>query len=210
MAHELREKAKVEAQVKSAASNALVVSIIGLVICCIPVIAIVALVMGVRARGLARQHGVIPPGGAAAAIAISVVSLIAFAAGLTFSIVEDQRKQERITKLEKRIEDDVDDKKLDLDTACALVEIHVLEEGYGGTSATSIEGVDCPGKLRNQGETASLDDIQIKSTKTETAVACFKRGSKWYVERLGKESCDDSAESGASAESPTPAPSVKP
>lgn len=206
MAQAAREKARVDAEVTAAARSALIVSLVGLIVCCIPVIPIAAIVMGARARGLAKQHGVRTPSNATTAIALGVTSILLFGAFVAWSIVQDQQKEERIAKLEASIEEDVDDKKLDVETACTLVEIHLLQEGYKGTSAVNIDGVSCPGKLTQKGEKAELDDVRIKSSKPETAIACFKRGNKWYVERIDATPCE-AAEAGSSA-SPSAAPSA--
>lgn len=197
-----------EAALKSSASSALIWSIVGAVLCCIPIPAIVALVMSLRVRAEAKRMGVPWPTNGAAALGISVLSILAFIGLIVNSELEDRAREERVSKLEDRVKKDAKKKKLDLDTACTLVELELLQKNFENNSKSSLDSVKCPGELKRKGKTAKLDDVVARYGEEKVRlVACFKRGNRWSVDELGRETCGDEADGASSAK---PGASSKP
>lgn len=186
--HRLRQ----EQALKSSASSALIWSIVGAVLCCIPIPAVVALVMSLRVRAEAKRMSVPWPTNGIAALGISVLSILAFVGLIVNSVLEDQARDERIGALESKANKGSKKKKLKLDTACALVEIELLQTTFEGQAGSNLDTVKCPGDLKVKGKSAKLDDIHAQyNQKKVRLVACFKRGSKWSVDELGTEECGD-------------------
>jgi len=185
-----------EQALKSSAKGALVWSIVGAVLCCIPIPAVVALVMSLRVRAEARRMGAPWPTNAMAALGISVLSMLAFAGLIVQDMLQDQEREARVSKLESQVAAGAKKTKLSLKTACKLVEIELLQNNFDGHPNSSLESVKCPGEVKRKGKTAKLDDVRAKysSENKVRLVACFKRGSRWAVDELGRESCGDDAD----------------
>jgi hypothetical protein len=177
-----------------AANQALIWSIVGIVLCCTP-LAIVGVVMGARARGMATRAGLPVPTTATAGLALGVFGVLSSLAFVIYMVVDIGRKTERrdarVAELEARLGDRPSAETLEHDTACGLAEVYVLRNGWGGTSGEYLQRFDCAGKLIPGEERAELDDLRFEgSTESFRANVCFRRGAKWYVTELRDGECE--------------------
>jgi hypothetical protein len=171
--------------VKKKSGQALIWSIVGLVTCCSP-LAIVGLVMGLNVKSAAKKVAVLPPGSSTAAVVLGVCSLLIFSLGVTMYVIDSREKDARVETLKSRIEGRLSGSDIDQQSACALVEIQLLEDGYADKSGISIDGFQCDGKLELEGETATLRDVRFRTSSTEryAVAACLVRGNRWSLKEL--------------------------
>jgi len=179
-----------KAQVSSASTQSLAFSLAGMVLCCLPS-GIAAIVQGLRARAMAKKHGVPVPATATIGLVIGAVSLVTSIAAIVYlnrEIEEDKaRTKQRITALEQQIGAKAATPALDHATACGLAEKYALENGWDKTSGHQLQQFSCVGKLTAEAESARLDNVRFAngSTKHDVAV-CFRRGQVWYVTEITK------------------------
>lgn len=169
-------------------------SIIGLVICCLPV-ALVGFVQGLRARGLAKSLGVPLPGGALIGLVLSSVGglcSIGFATWVIISSGQDKDAADaRIKILEGQTERPAMAAGLTQPTACALAEAYGLKTGHAGSAGYTLGHFDCLGKLTVEADKASLDTFRFMSGQKKLDVnVCFKRGARWYVTSMQEAPCN--------------------
>ena len=203
-------KRTAETEVNRSATMALIWSLAGL-LCCFVFPSIVALVLAIRARKLAKERSVVIPGSATIALVLASVEIVALLGFTTWMVLDFRRVAHEREALQARVAQSAAAAKLDQPTACTLTHIALLTDGYQGHGATSIEDFDCPGKLTQTGDRASLEDVHFKaSTDKHIVTACFKHGARWIVDgfREGK-SCTDPADGGASSARAAPTSSAK-
>jgi len=218
------EQNRVTMSVNNSSSHALWWAIGGFVVCCFPA-SIVGLVMSLRARKVAQKHSIIVPARGTVALALSVVGLLTTALAIGWSIVSDMQRDEARVVLEKKADKGARKKKLSHSTACAIVELELFDNGYAGSTGTSIDNFKCAGKLEQKGEIARIDRVRFKNVNAvHKKVACLRRGDRWDFQDFreleeecqGKSRADkalEAAESAAAAASeaaPTPTPSPAP
>jgi hypothetical protein len=146
---------------------------------------VIAVILGVRTRSLARAHGLVVPGRALAAIGVGGFAVVATIVFWIWIGSDMKRVNERRTDLRRRLENRTAQVKLDQETACAMVELRLLEQGFEGTSEFGIDGVHCDGVVTEEGDRATLDDVGfIKSSKPWKGIACFRRGARWSIDKL--------------------------
>lgn len=131
-----------------------------------------------------------------ATIAIVVGLLGAFltAVFLTFAWVKGTHDEEvastRAAELDRKSASKVTAATVDHETACQLGESYLLRNGWDGRSGSQYDDIECPGKLTETADSAELEDLTAKYiSETIKVSVCFKRGVKWYVDRLAVGSC---------------------
>jgi len=177
----------------------------------LPIPALVALILVYRARLLAREKGFVFPTQATIGLVLGVMTLLTSGGFYVFAGVLAVQKQQAIHALEQATAAKASETTLDHDTACALVQMHLLEHGYG--HGDSVTDVKCDGALDQQGEVATLHDVTFDvSTSFHTANATLRRGARWVVERVADSStAGTSAAPAAHPVAPAPAsPAAKP
>lgn len=189
--------AAARARLASTATQALVFGILGIVLFCTP-LGIVGIVQGFRARAIAREAHAPVPGTATAGLVLAILSLVTSIVGIVLidrSTQEDKAKADaRAAAIEKRLGARMSASEIDRDTACGIVEAHLLREGYAGTAGYFLDDIQCIGKLQKTGpDTAEIDTIRAKNNSTKWEFrACLKRGGKWYVKDTSTGVCPDS------------------
>jgi hypothetical protein len=188
-----REHAEQSERLEQTATRALTLSLVGMFICFIPVLQVIAVVSYLRARTLARQLSVGVPARATAGLLFSSVSLLLLVGGIVWAIVSDNlsqgRADERIAVLEAQARTGALQPSLDWATACALAEIHTLKDGIGSQKGKDLVHFDCVGKLTEQSGQPMLEHFSFRSdsknTKWDVGV-CFNRGAKWFVAEMSE------------------------
>lgn len=165
---------------------ALIWSLVGLAFCCALIPSAVGLMQALRSRNQAQKAQIALPATTVAALAISSCWALLFLGFAIFFALESRAIEARKALLKTELADRQHQPTLDSSTACKLVELHLLEEGYQGTTAFGITAFDCNGEVATSSTTVGLPGIRFKiSSKdwVETA-ACFERGQRWRVKAL--------------------------
>lgn len=192
----LTQQATTNARVQSSSNHALIWSIIGTVLCCLP-LGVVGIVLAVRARSLAKRLGTPPPARATLGLALGIVSSVLSVAFVVYAIVQSEHDKEeagkRITTIEQELGPAPSAHVLERSTACGLAEIHALRTGWDGRQGYALEGFECVGKIRLQRNRATLDDFRFRignaPNKRFDVNVCFKRGAVWYVSDMRVGAC---------------------
>lgn len=184
-------KLRAQGEIDQSGKWALISSIVGTVVCCLfPVGPVMGIVFGLRARRLAAQHGLhgASLGTAGLSIGILGVALAVFVwvgAGV-MSVLENRHKSELRARLGSS-------ETLDLNTACILTELELMETRYEGFSALTDFECTTTGDLAVNGREAVLTDTHFDNSGTRKAVvSCLQLKSKWTVKQLrADEDCSD-------------------
>jgi hypothetical protein len=161
------------------ATNALWWSIAGLLVCCFPA-SVIGLVLSLRSRKLAAKHGLLVPGRSTLALVISGLGLALSAVGMVWFTIDQWQLGNRRDELAKVVAKGAGHDTIDQKTACALVELELLESGYQGKSGALIDGFKCTGKLEQSGDLARIDRVRFKADSAQHEhVACLRRGARW-------------------------------
>jgi len=183
-------------QVESSSTHALLWSIAGTVLCCLP-LGVVGVVLGVRARSLAGRLGTAPPARATIGMVLGALSCVLsvgmLVLGFVLAEIEKQEAEERIATIEKQLGARPSAPTLDRNTACGLAEIYALRNGWNGRTGPSLQGFECVGKLRHDRDRAELDDFRFRIGSDQKnrydLHVCFKRGDAWYVREMREGGC---------------------
>lgn len=177
------------AQLDKRATNALIWSVVGVLVCCMPVPGLVGVL---KARGVAKEakaRGFVPPSTATVALVFGVLNLVTSAAFWIFFAFEMRAVSQRKAELHAAVADEVGRPQLEQQTACALAELRLLEDGWAdhetGSSGMS-DTFECAGRLEQDGERATLRAISFRLSGEERTVldACLERGARWHVVAL--------------------------
>jgi hypothetical protein len=212
-AHLEHDQARAAAALDDNARLAFKWAIAGLVLCCVPIPAIVALVIAIRTQTAAKRHDNVVPGRATAALVISVATLLLFSGAVAAYLVDSHRKEVRGRELHDIVERTWTLPVIDQKTACALLELKLIESGFDGKSWTLGDSFACHGKIEQNGDRAVLHDAEVGiGGNNARLVACIKRGEHWMVERVLHEtaSCEPVAPPPVPSASAPPRPSAAP
>jgi hypothetical protein len=212
-AHLEHDHARAQAALDENARLALKWAIAGLVLCCVPVPAIVALVMAVRTQKAARLNDSVVPGRATAALVISAATLLLFSGAIAVYLVDSHMKESRSRELRDIAQRTWTSTVIDQATACALLELKVIESGFNGKSWTLGDSFACHGKIEQNGDRAVLHDAEVGiGGDNAHVVACMKRGERWMVEKVLREgtSCEPALPAAAASSAPPPRASAPP
>jgi hypothetical protein len=188
-------RAKLARDLQSASTLSLVWAGLGIFSFLFP-LAIVGIVLGVRAHRLGRQLHAAVPIRATLGIAVGLLgcltSVVAMLAGGLVALgyfIEDARDT-RIATLQKSLGDKASAPLLDPAAACAMAEIHLLRTGHDGHPTTAMEAFRCAGTLAQTKERAQLPGVSFSAGGDEYSLnACFVRGAAWSVSELRKDPC---------------------
>jgi hypothetical protein len=186
-----REEDEIQSAQKAldrSATTALVWSIIGLVVCCVPVPGIVAIVLGRRVRVRSAARGWVPASTASVAMALGAVNLCIFVAFFVLVAGEMRELDELKAQLHAQAEVGASAEVLAQPTACALAELRLLEDGWKKHRGnnTMAESFECDGKFEVQGDTGVLKDLSFKKNSKIRVIldACLVRGERWHIDRI--------------------------
>ena len=181
-----RGRALAETELARLGRLSLVWSAVGFVLCCLPVPSLVSLVLAYRARVVARERGFVFPAQATIGLLLSAVTLLLSTSFYVFAGVSAVQKQRRIRELEAATAAKAAAETLDHETACALVEIHLLTHGFS-SSNDAIDDLRCDGALEQHGPLATVHDVTFElSSAFHKADASLKRGARWMVESVAE------------------------
>lgn len=190
---ESQRSSALQKQMESLGTHALVWSIVGVFLCCLPVSAI-GVVQGMRARGLATQLRLPLPGRATTGIILGILGSLTSVALLTVGFIgsaQDQKAADaRIAQLETSIGPRAKASTLEHDVACALAEIHARKSGFETQRGSSLDHFECVGRLSGGASEAQLENFRFTKSTTKFDVnVCFKRGAQWFVQDVQRDAC---------------------
>ena len=190
----MQQQRATQMEIASLGTQAMWWSIAGLAFCCLP-LGVVGIVQGVRARGRAQTANITAPGTAMAGLVIGIISCVTSIALFTYAAIDSQNEQDRANKrvaeIDKQLGKKPEAATLDHDTACLLGEEYTLKNSFDDKSGYQFEKFECVGKLTQTSDSAQLDDLKFHyNDEEEKAFVCFKRGTKWYVDRLATSGCE--------------------
>lgn len=154
----------------------------GLLLCFFPVGAVVAVVLAVRGKLLARQHGLIAPAKATVSLSVAALQILGGAGVLTLALQRSEAHDGRVQKVAAQLGDGASQRALSPQVACAIAELHLLTEGHDGIDDMNIERVRCPGKLSVDGDGATLSDVRFNKRRCRVTL---RFGTAWDVETVG-------------------------
>lgn len=188
-AAEQARRSEAQGAIARVSRTSLIWSAAGFLICCSP-LAFVGLFFGFRARGMAKQHGLVVPAGAIFGILLGSVQIVVFAAAMIWAVVENIRVDERVAELDQKLAGPSAQLVLTQPTACGLAERYLLSHGFESVSNTFIEDIRCDGALHVDGARAELRDVEFKADDRHIrASACLSRGARWSVDRIVPSGC---------------------
>ena len=177
-------RAVAQGEVERIAHQSMIWSVVGFVLCCLPVPSLVSLVLAYRAYAVSRAKGFVFPAQATVGLLLSVVTLLSSASFYVFAGVTAVQKHQRIRALEAATATKAAAETLDHDTACQLVEIQLLSHGFS-SSSDNISDLKCDGAIEQHGSLATLHDVTFDVENAfHTSDASFKRGARWMVEHV--------------------------
>lgn len=179
---------------KKSADQAFVWSLVGLACCAVPFPALVALVLARRSTREAREKNIPVPSRLALANVLGWVGLAIGVAVWIGAAIQLAGEHRRAQELRTTLDQTAAAATLDQATACALVELRLLERGYG--TFHGARQAECAGKLSVEGEKARLGEVVVRipvegKSREERVTACFARGERWLVTDLVEGSPSD-------------------
>lgn len=182
-----RLRAAAQTTVERCAKHSLYWALGGLPFCFVPIGAIVAIILAMRAKLLAKQHGLIAPARATVGLSVAALQLLAGAAVMVFANQQSAEHEARVKALSDELGQRAQQPALTAATACRIAELHLLTEGHDGIDDINIERVRCPGKLTTAGDTAVLDNVRFNKRRCQVTL---RYGTAWDVESVsGREDC---------------------
>ena len=173
----------------------------GMLFCCAFVPSLIAVVLGVRARRVAREHRLVVPTAGTVGLVLGSLGLVLGLAMVAIGVVEKLKKNERIESIEAELEGKLEGIGLKHEHACLLAELRLRKGDF--RDSDNVEDIDCSGRLIAPDPTASYDPKDPpqavleglrfeQSSKHFTVRACFEHGARWRVTgfRL-KAGCDE-------------------
>ena len=142
-----------------------------------------AIVLGLKARRLARDPATPIPARAVVGLVCGVVSLLMAVAGWFWFATDQLQKSRDIENLQAQTGPIASQKKLTQAGACKMVQLEILE-GRKWT-VYSLRKIRCKGTLEREGNQAVLSEVKILKSKTITVKGCLMwTGSTWVVKEV--------------------------
>lgn len=187
-AESVRAQSNTRPEIEQSAKWSAIASLAGFVCCFFPVGGVLGLVFGIRARRLAREVGLPPPGlatlgiGAGAVGVLLSVTLWVASGGM---MMKERNRKEELRQLAGAATT------LDARTACALAELELIITRYEGYSV--LDDLRCDGAtLRLDGDRAVLPGLTFdKERQRVEAFACFERRGGWTVTQVRNDAACD-------------------
>jgi hypothetical protein len=169
-----------KASLARTSKHALIWSGAGALLCCAFVPSTVGIVMGMRARKMAKEYGLVLPATATIGLILGVVGVLMGAGLITVGIIEGIKRDDRLAAISQQLGDSASKQELAHRTACLLAERRLLQGGFRDDK--SVDEFECDGKLTVDGDQASLDGIRFeRGGDLLTVTACLERGKRWAV-----------------------------
>lgn len=171
-------------EINASIGRSVLLSTVGLFMCCLPVGPIIGLLMAKGARARAAALSPADPGKGFVALVIAIVCLVASLAAWSGLGLMFKAEAERKAELRAVIAKDPANPQLGIATACALTELELLNSSYERYNHLNNDFV-CGGKLEQDGELARLTGSHfIREQKHVDVVACFEHGQVWSVKQV--------------------------
>lgn len=197
-----RKQADLDLQLRTMASHSATWSAVGLVLCCVPIPSTVGLVLGFRAKRIARERGIVAPASSTIGVVLGFAGFVFMVAGYAFYFWDMRETDAKRRILQAELKDVAGQEQLELDTACKVASLHFLDAKYDDAR---VLGVQCDGATVTQNsDKAEVPGIVLRVKSTDVKVTlCMHRGKRWVVdEAVPRETCAPMASSSA-ASSPT-------
>lgn len=169
------------------ARHALRFSLAGLLCACFP-LSIIALVQAKRASRLAAEAGMPARTRVALAMMLGWLGLALNVCFLGAAAVVHHQENQREEELAAKLSTGATQEKLDRQTACELLELHLLKR-RGDSTRPLHHDFNCDGSLQQDGKLALL---RVSRSSTDpvahqqaTTYACLERDSTWWVRAIG-------------------------
>lgn len=189
---EAYKRNEAQRSLKRTADAALYWGIGGWVACCSFIPSVVAIVLGLRARKMARLYDLVIPTSSTLGLVFGTLGILSGAGLITLGVVTDMQRDEELESIDAALEGKLEQATISQPTACLLAKKSLLKGEFKGSS-TMPESFDCDGKLTVQGEKAVLEDLRFeRSNAHERVRVCFERGARWRVTGFRQfASCDE-------------------
>ena len=192
---------------EQAASRALMWGLLSFFFFCLPVFNVLSFLQFKRAQSSAKEAGIATPTRATVGLVLSLVTgvlcVVCWVWMITDIRADNARVEARKAELTKTIAAHAGGPALDHPFACALGEHYVLTNGFDkNTNVGQFRDVTCAGAvhLSRDGKRAELADFKFKTSSSAdeqtTAVICFKKGERWFVESVRATGCELSSSDG--------------
>lgn len=202
-----RKQSDLDLQLRTMASHSATWAGVGLVLCCVPIPSTVGIVLGFRAKRVARERGVVAPSSSTIGIVLGFAGYVLMVAGYGFYYWDTQETEAKRKVLQEQLKDVADQEELELDTACKVASLHFLDAKYDGGRVMEVA---CDGAtVAQNSDKAEVPGIvlTVKSNPIKVTL-CMHRGKKWVVdEAVARETCAPLA-SATSASTSTPTTSA--
>ncbi len=174
------------AALERSATYSVIAGAAGLVTCCLPVGAIAAIALAIKAQRHASQQGLAKPPRAWIGLIMGILGLVLCVVGWVYYSIDMSTKKESIVRLRSEAKKGAAKAKLTKKTACKLVKIEVLETSDYGIYDDA--DVDCRGILRVTGERAVLENVRVASAEPTKVTGCLERvDDRWVVAEVRKD-----------------------
>jgi hypothetical protein len=153
----------------------------GLVACCFFIPSAIAMVLGVRARKMARRYDLVIPTNATIGLVLGSVGIGFGLFMIGIVIVQNHERESTLAEIETQLAGKLERATIDQPTACLLAKRSLLK-GEFNNSDTPPDDFDCDGALTLDGDSGVLEDVKFTRSSTRFTVrACLKRGARWSV-----------------------------
>jgi len=165
---------------------------------CLPIFNVLSFLAFKRAQASAREAGAPLPTRATVGLLCSIATGILCVGSWIWMVTDiradNARVDARKAELGKQIAAHPVGSTLDHSFACALAELYVLTNGYGGSTNTGqFRDVDCAGAVTVLNGRAEMPDFKFRVSSTEaqkSATICFKLGARWFVQEARATGCE--------------------
>ncbi len=186
-----QRKQEAKASLARTSKHALIWSGAGVVVCCAFAPSVVGVVMGLRARKMAKKYELVLPVTATIGLILGVMGVLLGALLLSVGILDGMERDDRLAAIAKELGDSAAKEKLDHRTACLLAERRLLQGGFRDDK--TVENFECDGQLSQDDRHASLINVRFERGGDLLVVtACLERGARWSVQQFRlKATCDE-------------------
>jgi hypothetical protein len=155
--------------------------IAGWVLCCFFVPSVIAVVLGFRARRMARRYDLVIPTTATLGLVFGAIGVLSGIGLITIGVLKDYQRDSEVEEIDAQLVGKLETPRLDQPTACLLAKRSLLRGEYQSKDG-SLDSFDCDGKLTVSGDEAVLEDLRFaRSSTRETVRVCLTRGQRWSV-----------------------------
>ena len=179
-------KARAHLDIEKVGKTAMIASLVGIVACCVlPIGPAIGIVLGSRARRVAKQHGLHNTGNATLGLTVGWLGVALAASLWVLMVVLSVQENNRKALLRSQLTD-VSAASLGLPTACALVELELIDLKFQGFASYDEYVCQATGSVTQNGDAAELRDTSFtKDSKKIQVVGCFVRhGGRWSLKKV--------------------------